>query len=107
MRLTPLFAAAVAMPLMMPSAADAYSGFFGIHGMQSNDTGGIIPWSPAIAHSYRDIAAMACARWHKVARITSVHRRYGDYVGFRCRFPRGYDPVKALYRPPQVVKARY
>ena len=30
-----------------------------------------------------------------VARITSVHARYGDYVGFACEFPRSYDPVKA------------
>jgi hypothetical protein len=107
MRLTPLLAAAIAVPLMV-SAARADAGLFGIYGMQSNDTGGIIPWSPAIAYTYREIAADACARWHKVARVTSVHRRYGDYVGFRCDFPRGYDPVKGLYAPPVlVVKARY
>jgi hypothetical protein len=27
--------------------------------------------------------------------ITSVHRRYGDYAGFRCYFQRDYDPRKA------------
>ena len=44
---------------------------------------------------YRDIAAAECARWDKVAYITSVHPRYGDYVGYVCHFPRGYDPRKA------------
>jgi hypothetical protein len=43
---------------------------------------------------YLDTADRHCAAYHKVARITSVHPRYGDYVGFACRFPRGYDPVK-------------
>jgi hypothetical protein len=72
----------------------AQAGFIGVWGGHSNDTGGIIPWSPEIAHSYRDIAAAECARWNKVAAITSVHRQYGDYVGFACLWPRGYDPVK-------------
>ncbi|MBI3435391.1 MAG: hypothetical protein HY056_09990 [Proteobacteria bacterium] len=63
-------------------------------GARGNDIGGIIAWSPSIAHSYRDIAAAHCAHWNKVAVITSVRRGYGDYVGFMCRFPRGYDPVK-------------
>lgn len=105
MRLTPVLAAAIAVPLMV-SGARADAGLFGIWGMQSNDTGGIIPWSPAIAHTYRDIAAAACAPWNKVAHITSVHRRYGDYVAFTCDFPRGYDPVKWLYGT-RVVRTLY
>jgi hypothetical protein len=60
-----------------------------------NDTGGIIAWSPAIRGIYRTVAAEHCAQYNKVARITSVHPWYGDYVGFVCAFPRGYDPVKA------------
>jgi hypothetical protein len=51
---------------------------------RGNDTGGIIPWScenEAYAH---DIAAAFCARWEKYHRITSVHRQYGDYIGFAC-----------------------
>lgn len=66
----------------------------GIWGGHANDTGGIIPWSPEIATTYRDIAAAQCARWNKVAVITSVHRVYGDYVGYTCFYPRGYDPRK-------------
>ena len=37
-----------------------------------------------------------CARYNKIAVISSVHRRYGDYIGFRCYFPRDYDPRKAF-----------
>jgi hypothetical protein len=69
----------------------------GPYGLKGNDTGGIIPWTPVVNMFYREVAADHCARFSKVARITSVHRRIGDYVGFTCRFPRGYDPVKYRY----------
>lgn len=49
-----------------------------------NDTGGIIPYSPWVAHTYRRLAADYCARWGRLSHITSVHRRYGDYIGFAC-----------------------
>ena len=69
-----------------PAQAQVYEG---------NDTGGIIPWSPDLrAYGYREAAQRHCDGYHKLARITSVHPRYGDYVGFACRFPRDYDPVK-------------
>jgi hypothetical protein len=64
-------------------------------GLTGNDTGGIIQWTPEIAPYYHDIAAEHCARWNRIARITSTHRWYGDYVGFRCIFDRRYDPRKA------------
>lgn len=64
--------------------------------LAGNDTGGIISWSPEIAPIYRQIAGEHCARFDKVAVITSVHRRYGDYVGFNCFFPRGYDPRRGI-----------
>ena len=65
-----------------------------VWGSKGNDTGGIIPWSPALrAYGYRDAAQHHCAGYHKIARITSVKARYGDYVGFACEFPRNYDPV--------------
>jgi len=25
-----------------------------------------------------------CARWHRISKVTSVHRAYGDYVSFIC-----------------------
>jgi hypothetical protein len=67
-----------------------------VFGINGNDLGGIIPWSPALReYGYREAAQAHCNGYHRVARITSVHPRYGDYVGFACEFPRGYDPVKA------------
>jgi hypothetical protein len=60
-----------------------------------NDTGGIMPWRRGLHRiDYLDAAERHCAGYHKLARITSVHPRYGDYVVFACRFPRHYDPVK-------------
>jgi hypothetical protein len=53
-------------------------------GITGNDTGGIIPYSPAIEPIYRQLAAEYCARWGRLSHITSVHRRYGDYIGFVC-----------------------
>jgi hypothetical protein len=76
----------------LPAQAQFFWSAFGING---NDTGGIIPWSPALrAYGYRTAAQDHCSGYGKLARITSVHARYGDYVGFECVFPRGYDPVK-------------
>lgn len=51
-------------------------------GVTGNDTGGIIPYSPAV--DYRYLAAAHCARWRRLSHITSVNRRYGDYIGFVC-----------------------
>ena len=60
---------------------------------------GELPAQDALA-AYREAAADHCARYNKVAQITSVHPWYGDFVGFACIFPPGYDPVKAWYGPP-------
>jgi len=49
-----------------------------------NDTGGIIPYSPAIEGAYEGMAQDYCARWHRISKVTSVHRAYGDYVSFIC-----------------------
>ena len=75
-------------------AAGTVSANAGLHGLVGNDTGGIIPWSPDNQIARREIAGDHCARYNKRAHITSVHRRYGDYIGFTCYFPRGYDPVR-------------
>jgi hypothetical protein len=87
---------AIAAALVMVSfAANADPG----PGLTGNDTGGIIQWTPVTAHYYREIAADHCARWHRIARITSVHPWYGDYVGFVCLYDRHYDPRKSLLDP--------
>jgi hypothetical protein len=67
------------------SPAFAYHTFTGVGpGVTGNDTGGIIPYSPAVEHIYRDLAAAHCARWGRLSHITSVHRTYGDYISFVC-----------------------
>lgn len=88
-------AAIAALPLLAAPAAAEWR-----DGVRGNDSGGIIAWSPDIANVYKDIAAGHCARFDKVSVITSVHRWYGDYVGFRCYFPRGYDPRKGEFAAP-------
>ncbi len=53
-------------------------------GITGNDTGGIIPYSLTSKGVYRQMAADYCASWGRLSHITSVHRRYGDYIGFVC-----------------------
>jgi hypothetical protein len=75
----------------------AYADFAGL-GLTGNDTGGIIAWTPDVDLTYRDIAAAHCARWNRLAGITSVHRTYGDYIGFQCIYDRRFDARKAGFR---------
>jgi hypothetical protein len=49
-----------------------------------NDTGGIIPYSPTIEATYKQMAADWCAHWRRLSHVTSVHRVYGDYISFVC-----------------------
>ena len=93
MRLNRLPLAALAVALLAPAA---HAEIWSVYGINGNDTGGIIPWSPALrAYGYQAAAQDHCGGYHKIAHITSVHARYGDYVGFSCQFPRNYDPVKS------------
>lgn len=67
------------------SPAPAYHTFTGVGpGVTGNDTGGIIPYSPAVEGIYRDLATEYCARWGRLSHVTSVQRRYGDYISFVC-----------------------
>jgi hypothetical protein len=63
------------------ATASCASPVFGING---NDTGGIIPWSPENARAARELAAKHCAYYGKVARITGTAHRFGDYISFAC-----------------------
>jgi hypothetical protein len=88
--------AALAFSLLATSAHAVNGEPWSVFGINGNDTGGIIPWSPALRHyGYREAAQDHCNGYHKIARVTSVHARYGDYVGFACEFPRNYDPAKS------------
>ena len=58
--------------------------------MTANDIGGIISWSPEAEAVAKPTAQAHCAYYGKLARITSVYRQYGHYIGFECAFPRGY-----------------
>jgi hypothetical protein len=58
----------------------------GVYGPKGNDTGGIIPWSPEAERAARDIAQSNCSQFDKYAVITSVHRIYGDYISYDCRW---------------------
>lgn len=53
-------------------------------GLTGNDTGGIIVWSPENEVVARSWAADHCAHYNKYARMTSIHRQYGNYIGFKC-----------------------
>ena len=66
--------------------------------VRSNDTGGIISWSCEAEAEARAIAFHECARFDKYPRITSVHRRYGDYIAFQCL----WSPKDAFYQIPPV-----
>ncbi len=76
----------IALALLLPCAASqALAGavFLGPGpGLTGNDTGGIIAYRPDLA--YPEMAAAWCARWGRLSHITSVHRRYGDYISFVC-----------------------
>jgi len=61
-------------------------------------TGGIIAWSPNAEAARHEIAGRYCAQYGKMHRITSNHRRYGDYIGFACYWPRGYNPHEVRLR---------
>jgi hypothetical protein len=69
---------------------------------RGNDTGGIIPWSCENEAMAQQIAAAYCARWDKYHRITSVHRQYGDFIGFNCLWSPYVDP----YALPRVHTRR-
>jgi hypothetical protein len=93
MRFSPLPVAALVIALFA-SALPARAEIWSVFGINGNDTGGIIPWSPELrAYGYREAAQHHCSGYHRIARITSVVPGYGNYVGFACEFPRGYDPV--------------
>lgn len=76
----------VASLVALALGASAANAAFGGPGpwVTGNNTGGIIPYSPNIEGVYRQIAADYCAGWGRLSHVTSVHRRYGEYISFVC-----------------------
>jgi hypothetical protein len=84
MRRKPLIVVALAAALTLAAGA-ALASFVGPGPrITGNDTGGIIHYSPDIEEIYEEMAQAHCARWRRLAHITSVHRVYGDYISFVC-----------------------
>jgi len=78
-------ALALAVPLSGGTALATGGEFAGPGpGITGNDTGGIFPYSPDVEGSYQQISEGYCARWGRMAKVTSIHRKYGDYVSFVC-----------------------
>jgi len=77
---------ALTAALVIGASGIAWAGLAGprLGEVTGNDTGGIIPYSPDVEPIYHDIAAAYCAHWFRLAHVTSVHRRYGDYISFVC-----------------------
>ena len=78
-----MFATVAALSLMLSAC--------GVFGPKGNDTGGIIPWSPENEKNAFEIAQDNCGRYNKYAVATSIHRVYGDYIGYTCQ----WDPPRA------------
>ncbi len=79
----------VALALLLPCGSGlAFAGAILVGpgpGLTGNDTGGIISYSPDLERGvFREIAVSWCARWDRLSHVTSVHRKYGDYISFVC-----------------------
>ena len=87
--------AVAAISLMLVSGASAWNDIFNsVWGPKGNDTGGIIPWSPENERDSFEIATAQCARWNKFPIATSISRRPGDYIAYKCV----WDPPRFVAR---------
>jgi hypothetical protein len=85
MRRNPLIWVALTLVLTLGAGGVALANLVGPGpGITGNDTGGIIPYSPDLEGLYKDMASGYCARWGRLSHVTSVHRKYGDYISFVC-----------------------
>ncbi len=78
-------AVAAAFSLLLVSGAAAWNDIFnGVYGPKGNDTGGIIPWSPANEARAFEIAQTQCGYYHKYAVATSITRGPGNFISYKC-----------------------
>jgi hypothetical protein len=66
-----------------------------VWGHKSNDTGGIIPWTPENERNAFAIAEANCRSHNKYPMATSIHRIPGDYMAYKC-----------VWDPPRRLRAR-
>lgn len=66
--------------------------------IKGNDTGGLMVWSTLTEQHAQEWAGQFCGGYGKYARITSVHRNYGDYISFNCI----WNPESAPFILPRV-----
>jgi len=92
MRLKALAAVAVVLSLCGGAAHAVNGETWSVFGINGNDTGGIIPWSPENEKNAFEIAENNCKFWNKFPVATSIHRVPGDYIGYAC-----------VWDPPRVV----
>ena len=91
-----LVAAGVLSVAMMSQAVAWNDLTNSVWGHKSNDTGGIIPWTPENERASFEIAGAQCARWNKFPVATSIHRVPGDYIAYKC-----------VWDPPEVAVVRH
>jgi hypothetical protein len=82
--------AAAGLSLLLTASAGAWweNPLAGVWGSKGNDTGGIIPWTPENEANAFQIATDQCGRWNKFAVATSISRRPGDYIAYKCVWDR-------------------
>ena len=77
------FVASIGLALAL-LAAPAHAEIWSVYGINGNDTGGIIPWTPENERDSFAIASRKCAWWNKYPVATSISRVPGDYISYKC-----------------------
>ena len=87
---------AAAVSVALVSQAGAWNDLSNsVWGHKSNDTGGIIPWTPENEKNAFAIAEANCRSHNKYPMATSIHRVPGDYMAYKC-----------VWEPPRRLRAR-
>ena len=76
-----------------------------VWGHKSNDTGGIIPWTPENEKNAFAIAEANCRSHNKYPLATSIHRVPGDYIAYKCVWdqPRKLRARRIVEEPAEAV----
>ena len=76
-----------------------------VWGHKSNDTGGIIPWTPENERNAFAIAEANCRSHNKYPMATSIHRIPGDYMAYKCVWeqPRRLRARRMIEEPAEAI----